>query len=95
MCCITLALYYICRVRVANELGAGNAKAIKFAIVNVISTSTIIGFVLFTLFLVFQRSIAYVFTDSEPVVEAVVDLSPLLAVTILLQSIQPVLSGYL
>lgn len=92
---ITLVLYFICRVRVSNELGAGNAKATKFAIVNVVTTSSIIGVVLFILFLVFQRHIAYVFTDSEPVVEAVVDLSPLLALMILLQSIQPVLSGSL
>ncbi|KAJ4807072.1 Protein DETOXIFICATION [Rhynchospora pubera] len=80
-------------VRVANELGAGNANATRFAIVNVVSTSAIIGVVIFVLFLVFQRSIAFLFTDSELVLEAVADLSPLLAFTILLQSIQPVLSG--
>ncbi|XP_078152383.1 protein DETOXIFICATION 21-like [Carex rostrata] len=90
---IPISLLAAAGVRVSNELGAGNAKATKFAIVNVVTTSSIIGFVLFVLFLVFQRNIAYVFTDSEPVVEAVVDLSPLLALMILLQSIQPVLSG--
>ncbi|KAF3327032.1 protein TRANSPARENT TESTA 12-like protein [Carex littledalei] len=90
---IPLGLLAAAGVRVSNELGAGNAKATKFAIVNVVTTSSIIGVVLFILFLVFQRNIAYAFTDSEPVVEAVVDLSPLLALMILLQSIQPVLSG--
>ncbi|KAJ3676592.1 hypothetical protein LUZ60_004004 [Juncus effusus] len=79
-------------VRVANELGAGNAKATKFAIIYVVSTSTFIGIVLFILFLVFRRSLAYLFTSNEAVVDAVADLSPLLAFTILLQS-EPVLSG--
>ncbi|GLT52895.1 hypothetical protein SLA2020_262040 [Shorea laevis] len=39
--------------------------------------------------------IAYIFTDSQAVAEAVAELSPLLAVSILLNSVQPVLSGTL
>ncbi|ONK77975.1 uncharacterized protein A4U43_C02F12890 [Asparagus officinalis] len=80
-------------VRVANELGAGNAKRAKFAIVNVVLQSLIIGTVLFVLFLLFRGRVAYIFTDSLKVVKAVADLSPLLAFSILLNSVQPVLSG--
>ncbi|XP_075636816.1 protein DETOXIFICATION 21-like [Castanea sativa] len=40
-----------------------------------------------------QRRLAYIFTENEEVVEAIADLSPLLAVSILLNSVQPVLSG--
>ncbi|XP_039114191.1 protein DETOXIFICATION 20-like [Dioscorea cayenensis subsp. rotundata] len=80
-------------VRVANELGAGSAKRAKFAIVNVVATSFFIGFSLFIAFLFFRGSLAYVFTDSLEVASAVGNLSPLLAVSILLNSVQPVLSG--
>ncbi|XP_066336463.1 protein DETOXIFICATION 21-like [Miscanthus floridulus] len=80
-------------VRVANELGAGSARRAKFAIYNVVITSFSIGFVLFVLFLLFRGGLAYIFTDSQAVAEAVADLSPLLAFSILLNSVQPVLSG--
>ncbi|CAN6373930.1 unnamed protein product [Urochloa humidicola] len=80
-------------VRVANELGAGSARRAKFAIYNVVITSFSIGFVLFVLFLFFRGSLAYIFTESQAVANAVADLSPLLAFSILLNSVQPVLSG--
>lgn len=80
-------------VRVANELGAGSARRAKFAIYNVVITSFAIGLVLFVLFLFFRGSLAYIFTDSQAVAGAVADLSPLLAFSILLNSVQPVLSG--
>ncbi|CAD6268753.1 unnamed protein product [Miscanthus lutarioriparius] len=80
-------------VRVANELGAGSARRAKFAIYNVVVISLSIGFVLFVLFLFFRGSLAYIFTESQAVAKAVADLSPLLAFSILLNSVQPVLSG--
>jgi multidrug resistance protein, MATE family len=78
---------------VANELGAGSARRAKFAIYNVVITSFSIGFVLFALFLLFRGNLAYIFTESRAVSNAVADLSPLLAFSILLNSVQPVLSG--
>lgn len=80
-------------VRVANELGAGSAKAAKFAIVVVVGESLSIGTVLFVMFLLFRGSVAYVFTEDLGVVREVDVLSPLLAFSILMNSVQPVLSG--
>lgn len=80
-------------VRVANELGAGSARRAKFAILNVVTTSFSIGVVLFVFFLFFRGKLSYIFTTSEDVAAAVADLSPLLAFSILLNSVQPVLSG--
>ncbi|XP_020584365.1 protein DETOXIFICATION 21-like isoform X1 [Phalaenopsis equestris] len=80
-------------VRVANELGAGSAKRAKFAIVNVVVTSLSIGLILFTFFIILRGKLAYVFTNDPEVARAVADLSPLLACSILLNSVQPVLSG--
>ncbi|KAF5769367.1 putative multi antimicrobial extrusion protein [Helianthus annuus] len=80
-------------VRVANELGAGNGKGARFATIVSVTTSTIIGVVFWILILLFHNELALIFTNSEPVLDAVSQLSLLLAFTILLNSIQPVLSG--
>ncbi|WVZ92459.1 hypothetical protein U9M48_038523 [Paspalum notatum var. saurae] len=80
-------------VRVANELGAGSGKGARFAIVVSITTSAVIGVVFWGLILYFDDKIALLFTSSEPVLRAVHNLSVLLAFTILLNSVQPVLSG--
>lgn len=84
---------FICSVRVSNELGRGSAKAAKFSVFVIVATSFSIGIVLFVLFLLFRGSVAYVFTKDPRVAKAVDYLSLLLAFTILLNSVQPVLSG--
>lgn len=81
------------RVRVANELGAGNGKAAKFATIVSVAESTGIGIVICAIIMIFHGKIALIFTSSSRVVEAVDTLSNLLAITILLNSVQPVLSG--
>ncbi|KAK3446473.1 protein DETOXIFICATION 24-like [Eucalyptus grandis] len=80
-------------VRVSNELGRGNAEAAVFAIKVILGTSISIGVVFWILCLVFGRRIAYIFTSEEDVAEEVSSLSVLLASSILLNSVQPVLSG--
>lgn len=82
-------------VRVSNELGRRDAKAAKFSIVMIALTSFAIASVLFIFFVLFRERMAYVFTKSEDVSKAVAHLSPLLAFTILLNGVQPVLSGIL
>ncbi|XP_073299118.1 protein DETOXIFICATION 21-like [Primulina huaijiensis] len=90
---ISLGFMAAASVRIANELGSGNSKAAKFSIANIVSTSFTIGFVLFIFFILFRGRITYLFTESEAVASSVAQLSPLLAFSILLNSIQPVLSG--
>lgn len=90
---ICIVIQQTCSVRIANELGRGSAKAAKFSIMVVAATSLSIGFVLFIAFLFFRGVVSYVFTDSFAVSRAVAHLSPLLAFSILLNSVQPVLSG--
>lgn len=84
---------YCDRVRVANELGAGNGKAAKFAMKVCVVQSSIIGLFFFVLVLIFHDKLAIVFTTSKEVIEAVDKLAFLLACSILLNSVQPVLSG--
>lgn len=81
-------------MRVANELGAGNGKGAKFATAVSVLTSIVIGLIFWLLIMFFHNQIATIFSTSKAVLQAVNKLSLLLAFTILLNSIQPVLSGY-
>ncbi|XP_006442840.2 protein DETOXIFICATION 27 [Citrus clementina] len=80
-------------VRVANELGAGNGKGAKFATIVSVVTSSLIGLFFWLLIMIYHKEIALIFTLSEVILQAVNELSILLAFTILLNSIQPVFSG--
>ncbi|GLT33701.1 hypothetical protein SLA2020_082650 [Shorea laevis] len=80
-------------VRVANELGAGNGRGAKFATKVSVLTSVVIGIFFWLLILLFHDQLALIFTTSKPVLEAVSKLSILLAFTVLLNSVQPILSG--
>ncbi|KAJ8748041.1 hypothetical protein K2173_011416 [Erythroxylum novogranatense] len=90
---IPLAFLAATGVRVANELGAGNGKAAEFTTKVSVLQSTIIGLVFCVLIMVLQDRFALMFTSSTNVLEEVNKLAYLLAVTILLNSVQPVLSG--
>ncbi|KAF3441475.1 hypothetical protein FNV43_RR15389 [Rhamnella rubrinervis] len=90
---ISLGFCAAASVRVSNELGRGSSRAAKFSIVIVVLTSLSIGFVLFLIFLFLRERLAYIFTENEEVAKAVADLSPVLAVSLLMNSVQPVLSG--
>ncbi|KAK1420041.1 hypothetical protein QVD17_21336 [Tagetes erecta] len=80
-------------VRVGNEVGAGHPKAAAFSVVIVTSVSFVIAVVEAGIVLWGRHVISYAFTSGERVANAVSDLCPLLAVTIVLNGIQPVLSG--
>ncbi|KAF5739410.1 protein TRANSPARENT TESTA 12 [Tripterygium wilfordii] len=80
-------------VRVSNELGAGNAKAARFAVLVVSITSIVIGVICFAVVLVTREYFPHIFTSSEAVAEETTKLALLLAVSVLLNSLQPVLSG--
>lgn len=80
-------------MRVANELGAGNGKGAKFATIVSVVTSVIIGLFFWLLIMIYHNELALIFSSSEAVLQAVNKLSILLAFTILLNSVQPILSG--
>ncbi|KAK9990321.1 hypothetical protein SO802_025306 [Lithocarpus litseifolius] len=90
---IPLAFFAATGVRVSNELGAGNGKGAKFATLVSVVTSIVIGLFFWLLIMFFHNELALIFSSSKPVLEEVSKLSILLAFTILLNSVQPVLSG--
>ncbi|KAJ4828856.1 Protein DETOXIFICATION 40 [Turnera subulata] len=80
-------------VRVSNELGAGNPKSAAFSVVVVTIVSFIISVIAAIVVLACRNVISYIFTEGETVANAVADLSPFLAITLILNGVQPVLSG--
>uniref|UniRef100_A0A804LF08 Protein DETOXIFICATION n=1 Tax=Zea mays TaxID=4577 RepID=A0A804LF08_MAIZE len=90
---IPLAFFAGTGVRVANELGAGNGEGARFATIVSTVTSLVIGLFFWVLIMGLHDKYALIFTSSPVVLDAVDHLSVLLAFTILLNSIQPILSG--
>ncbi|XP_039038688.1 protein DETOXIFICATION 27-like [Hibiscus syriacus] len=80
-------------VRVANELGAGNANGAKFATIVSLITSLAVGFFFWSIIMAFHEALVMIFTSSTHVITLFNKFSTLLAFTILLNCIQPVLSG--
>ncbi|KAH0926731.1 hypothetical protein HID58_018987 [Brassica napus] len=80
-------------IRVSNELGAGNPKSAAFSVIIVNIYSLITCVILAIIIMVCRDYLSYAFTEGEKVSAAVSDLCPLLAVTLILNGIQPVLSG--
>uniref|UniRef100_A0ACD5TYY7 Uncharacterized protein n=1 Tax=Avena sativa TaxID=4498 RepID=A0ACD5TYY7_AVESA len=80
-------------VRVGNELGAGNAKSAAFSVVVVTTLSFVLAVVISVVILLCRDYISYIYADGEDVAAAVSKLTPLLAITLILNGVQPVLSG--
>ena len=80
-------------VRVSNELGAGNPKAAAFSVIIVTTISLIISTIFAIAILLLRNIISYAFTEVEEVSRAVAELCPFLAISVILNGVQPVLSG--
>jgi MATE family multidrug resistance protein len=80
-------------VRVSNELGAKHPKSAAYSVVIVTLSSLVIALICAILVLALRHVMSYVFTSGTTVADAVSELSPFLAVSIILNGIQPVLSG--
>lgn len=80
-------------VRVSNELGANHPKAAKFSVIVATTTSAAIGLIFTAVALAARKQMPRLFTSDDAVVKETAKLGYLLAATIFLNSIQPVLSG--
>lgn len=82
-----------CSVRVSNELGAGHPRATSFSVIVVNLSSLLLSVILAVIVLSLRHVISYAFTSGIVVADAVSELSPFLAASIVLGGVQPVLSG--
>ncbi|KAG8381280.1 hypothetical protein BUALT_Bualt06G0106100 [Buddleja alternifolia] len=80
-------------VRVSNELGLGHPRAAKYSVYVTLFQSLLIGILCMIVVLATRDYFAIIFTDSANMQRAVAHLSGLLGITMLLNSIQPVISG--
>ncbi|KAF7811156.1 protein DETOXIFICATION 40-like [Senna tora] len=90
---IALGFNAAASVRVSNELGAGNPKAALFSVIIVNTVSLIIAAIEAMIVLSLRHTISYIYTSGETVANAVSELCPYLAFTLVLNGVQPVLSG--
>nr|KYP64229.1 Protein TRANSPARENT TESTA 12 [Cajanus cajan] len=80
-------------VRVSNELGSGRPRAAKYSVIVTVVESLIIGIICAAIILITKDHFAIIFTKSKDMMKAVSKLAGLLGVTMVLNSIQPVISG--
>lgn len=85
----------MCSVRVSNELGARNPKSASFSVKVVTLISFLVSVISAVVVIALRDVISYIFTEGEAVAAAVSDLCPILAFSLVLNGIQPVLSGKL
>lgn len=80
-------------MRVSNELGAGHPKAAKLSVAVAVTISALLGVLFMVVILITQSGFPKLFTEKPEVVRETSKLGYLLAATIFLNSIQPVLHG--
>ncbi|KAI3991765.1 hypothetical protein MKX01_038163 [Papaver californicum] len=80
-------------VRVSNELGAGHPRTAKFSVIVVVLSSFVLGLMMALVLITTRKIYPSVFTNSIEVKELIYILTPLLAFSIIINNVQPVLSG--
>ncbi|KAL0371732.1 UNVERIFIED_CONTAM: protein DETOXIFICATION 35 [Sesamum calycinum] len=80
-------------VRVSNELGLGHPRATKYSVYVTVFQSLLIGILCMIIVLATRNHFSIIFTDSKDMQQAVAHLSGLLGITMVLNSVQPVISG--
>ncbi|GMG98878.1 hypothetical protein Nepgr_000718 [Nepenthes gracilis] len=80
-------------VRISNELGAAHPMVAKFSVLVVNGTSILISIIFSAIVLIFRTGLSKLFTSDAEVIDAVSNLTPLLAISVFLNGIQPILSG--
>ncbi|CAJ1977019.1 unnamed protein product [Sphenostylis stenocarpa] len=80
-------------VRVSNELGLGRPRAVKYSVYVTVFQSLLLGLFFMAIIFATKDYYAVIFTNSKVLQEAVSELGFLLAITMVLNSVQPVISG--
>ncbi|GAB2234172.1 hypothetical protein Droror1_Dr00003410 [Drosera rotundifolia] len=88
-----LGLAAAASVRISNELGAAHPMVAKFSVFVVNGNSILISTFFTILVLIFRTGLSKLFTSDSEVIDAVSNLTPLLAISVFLNGIQPILSG--
>ncbi|KAL8456635.1 hypothetical protein ACS0TY_034752 [Phlomoides rotata] len=90
---VAMGLNAAISVRVSNELGARHPRTAKFSVLVVVVAAFLIGLLISIIILIFKDQYPCLFSDSPAVKDIVYQLTPLLAFCILVNNVQPALSG--
>ncbi|KAI5433258.1 protein DETOXIFICATION 41 [Lathyrus oleraceus] len=90
---VMLGLGAATSVRISNELGAAHPRVAKFSVYVVNGNSVLISIALSAIILIFRVGLSKLFTSDAEVIDEVSALTPLLCISVLLNGIQPILSG--
>ena len=85
--------YIFCSVRVSNELGASHPRAAKFSLVVAVVTSFLIGIIISVILILARNVYPSLFSSDASVETLVKELTPVLGLCIIVNNVQPVLSG--
>ncbi|XP_065876733.1 protein DETOXIFICATION 29-like [Euphorbia lathyris] len=80
-------------VRISNELGAGHPRTAKLSLLVAVLSSFMIGVMLSIILILTRHIYPSLFSNDSQVKDLVDQLTPLLAACIIINNIQPVLSG--
>ncbi|XP_044467744.1 protein DETOXIFICATION 14-like [Mangifera indica] len=100
ICLTTTSLHYVmpCGIgaavstRVSNELGAGNPQAARLAVYVAMILSVSEAVIVSTALFCCRYIIGYAYTNDNAVVDYVINLAPLLSLSVIMDSLQAVLS---
>lgn len=92
---IFVNFHELCSTRVSNELGGGQPKAARLAVMVSLVMVTIEGVLVVAAMMLVRNIWGSVYTNDEHVVRYVASTMPILAISCFLDGIQSVLSGFL
>ncbi|KAK2653941.1 hypothetical protein Ddye_013797 [Dipteronia dyeriana] len=81
-------------VRVSNEFGLGHPRAAKYSVITIVCESFVIGLFFMVVILLTRNQFAVIFTNIKQLRTAVAKLAYLLGITMFLNSVQPIMSGF-
>ncbi|XP_030447570.1 protein DETOXIFICATION 14-like [Syzygium oleosum] len=79
--------------RVSNELGAGNPEAARLSVYATLFLTITETSIVSTILFIIRRVFGYTFSNEEEVVDYVTQMAPLVCLSVILESLQGVLSG--
>jgi MATE family multidrug resistance protein len=90
---IMFSPFFLFSTRVSNELGARNPQAARVAVFAVLFLAIIEMSIVSTILLATRRVFCYTFSNEKEVVDYVTTMTPLVCLSVILDSIQGVFSG--
>ena len=83
----------MCSVRVSNELGAGHPRTARFSLIVAVISSFVLGLIMAAVLVITKNDYPFIFSSDSAVRQIVKDLTLWLGFCIMVNNVQPVLSG--